>query len=157
MSAVTQCRHRCCFANAGEDLVSEMPYQIRKVETCNSPCVVTSREEEEGNLDLCCRPAGRDLTGRLPSQLYLGPKSHLFKAKLPPFAARSLARVNTADVGLCPISFCRRRIDCSVGKPMLQPRIPPLSVLPKAQTQVSELLQGLEWFGGILRLSLSVL
>ena len=103
MSAVTQCRHRCCFANAGEDLGSEMPYQIRKVETCNSPCVVTSREEEEGNLDLCCTPAGRDLTCRLPSQLYLGPKSHLFKAKLPPFAARSLARVNTADVGLCPI------------------------------------------------------
>lgn len=33
---------------------------------------------------------------------------------------------------------------------MLNPRIPPFSVLPNAQTQVSELLQGLGWFGGIL-------
>lgn len=37
-----------------------------------------------------------------------------------------------------------------MGKPMLNPRIPPFSVLPNAQTQVSELLQGLGWFGGIL-------
>lgn len=40
---------------------------------------------------------------------------------------------------------------------MLKSRIPPFSVLPNAQTQVSELLQGLGWFGGIPRLSLSIL
>lgn len=57
------------------------------------------------------------------------------QAKLPPFPARSFARANTAVLDLGPVSFRCRRIDCSTGKPVLEPCIPPSSVLPNAQTQ----------------------
>lgn len=79
VSVVTQRRHRCCFVSSGEHLVSEMPCQIRRLETCSSLCLVMCWEEEEGNLDLCCTPAGRDLAYGLMSWLQLGPKCHLFR------------------------------------------------------------------------------
>lgn len=35
--------------------------------------------KRNGNLDLCCTPAGRDLAYGLMSWLRLGPKCHLFR------------------------------------------------------------------------------
>lgn len=79
LSAVTWCRRRGCSAGAGEDWESGMPDQISTAEMCKS----TSREEEEGTLDPCCTPAGRDLTCRLPPQLYLGPKYLIYSGQTP--------------------------------------------------------------------------
>lgn len=59
------------------------------------------------------------------------------QAKLPPFAARSFARVNTVDLGLCPISFGRGWIDRSLGERCAWATIPPFPALPNAKMWAS--------------------
>lgn len=116
----------------GENVVPGIPDGKRKGRAVPHARSHPGRMRKGRNLHLCRK--------RSPMRAPICALNLIYSGKTPTgFSEEFFARVNTADLGLCPVLFHRGRIDCSKGKPTLEPHIPPCT-FPNAQAQTPDLL-----------------